>query len=137
MRRRKLVILLAALIFGLAACAKPAEPSPVAVSSVLALSSEQSTPAQTPEGQEKPAEPEHEWTQEDIRRMYQNIQEPDWVFIDCLVTPDRANGCVGAALYWDGKRQPYRPESITQKSSADQVCGGFSIGQPMSGCFCG
>ena len=35
--------------------------------------------------------------------MYQNIQEPDWVFIDCLVTPDRANGCVGAALYWDGK----------------------------------
>lgn len=72
MRRRKLVILLAALIFGLAACAKPAEP-------------------------------EHEWTQEDIRRMYQNIQEPDWVFIDCLVTPDRANGCVGAALYWDGK----------------------------------
>lgn len=103
MRRRKLVILLAALIFGLAACAKPAEPSPVAVSSVLALSSEQSAPAQTPEGQEKPAEPEHEWTQEDIRRMYQNIQEPDWVFIDCLVTPDRANGCVGAALYWDGK----------------------------------
>ena len=76
MRRRKLVILLAALIFGLAACAKPAEPSPVAVSSVLALSSEQSAPAQTPEGQEKPAEPEHEWTQEDIRRMYQNIQEP-------------------------------------------------------------
>ena len=88
---------------GLAACAKPAEPSPVAVSSVLALSSEQSAPAQTPEGQEKPAEPEHEWTQEDIRRMYQNIQESDWVFIDCLVTPDRANGCVGAALYWDGK----------------------------------
>ena len=103
MRRRKLVILLAALIFGLAACAKPADPSPVAVSSVLALSSEQSAPAQTPEGQEKPAEPEHEWTQEDIRRMYQNIQEPDWVFIDCLVMPDRANGCVGAALYWDGK----------------------------------
>ena len=69
MRRRKLVILLAALIFGLAACTKPAEPSPVAVSSVLALSSEQSAPAQTPEGQEKPAEPEHEWTQEDIRAL--------------------------------------------------------------------
>ena len=101
MRRRKLVILLAALIFSFAACAKPVEPDPAAEAPpVLVLPVEDTAPAQVPE--EAP-EPEKEWTQEDVRRMYQNIQEPDSVFIDCLVTPDRANGCVGAALYWDGK----------------------------------
>ena len=103
MKKQWLAILLAALAFSFAACAKPAEPSPAAVSSVLVLPSEQPAPAQVPEEAEEAPEPEQEWTQEDIRRMYQNIQEPDWVLIDCLTTPDKANGCVGAALYWDGK----------------------------------
>lgn len=101
MRRRKLVILLAALIFGLAACAKPVEPDPAAEAPpVLVLPVEDTAPAQVPE--EAP-EPEKEWTQEDVRWMYQSIAKPEWTLLDCLVTPDRANGCVGAALYWDGK----------------------------------
>ena len=103
MKRTLTAILLAGLILSLSACAKPAEPSPVVVSSVLVLPSEQPAPAQVPEEQEETPEPEHEWTQEDIRRMYQSIAKPEWELLDCLVAPDKANGCVGAALYWDGE----------------------------------
>lgn len=35
--------------------------------------------------------------------MYKAIKEPEWAFIDCLTTPDKANNCVGAVLYWDGE----------------------------------
>ena len=35
--------------------------------------------------------------------MYEAIKEPEWAFIDCLTTPDKANNCVGAVLYWDGE----------------------------------
>lgn len=105
MKKQWLAMLLAALVFSFAACAKPVEPDPAAEAPpVLVLPAEDAAQAGPEEEAEEVPEPEKEWTQEDIRRMYQNIQEPDWVFIDCLTTPDKANGCVGAALYWDGEQ---------------------------------
>ena len=102
MRRRRLVILLAALAFSFAACAKPVETDPAAEAPPVSVSpTEDAAPAQVPG---EAAETEYEWTQADIRRMYQSVAKPEWTLLDCLVTPDRANGCVGAALYWDGEQ---------------------------------
>ena len=67
---------------------------------VLAAPAEASAPEIPAEPE---SEPEKEWTQADIRRMYKAIKEPKWAFIDCLTTPDKANNCVGAVLYWDGE----------------------------------
>ncbi len=102
MKKQWLVMLLAALIFSLAACAKPAEPDQTAEAPpVLVLPAEDAAPAGPEE--EAEAASEKEWTQEDIRRMYESVAKPEWMLLDCLVTPDRANGCVGAALYWDAE----------------------------------
>ena len=101
MKKRTRFILLATLILSLAACEKQSEPVPEADNP-----SAQTAPveAPTPEAPaEEEPEPEKKWTQADIRRMYQEIRQPEWEFIDCLVTPDTANDCVGAALYWDGE----------------------------------
>ena len=105
MKKRRLVILLAALIFSLTACARQAEQTPAAEAPpVLVLPAEDAAQAGSEEEAEEAPEPEREWTQEEIRRMYQGVAKPEWTLLDCLTTPDKANGCVGAALYWDGEQ---------------------------------
>lgn len=101
MKKRTVFILLPLLLLTLSACKKQPEPA----------MDTQTSPAQT-EPAEEPApeapaelepEPEKEWSQADIRRMYEAIKEPGWEFLDCLVALDKANSYVGAALYWDGE----------------------------------
>lgn len=105
MKKRTVLILLAALVLSLSACEKQPEPAmDTQAPPVLAAPAEASAPEIPAEPE---SEPEKEWTQADIRRMYKAIKEPEWAFIDCLTTPDKANNCVGAVLYWDGERQPH------------------------------
>ena len=94
MKKRTVLILLAALVLSLSACEKQPEPA----------MDTQTSPAQT-EPAEEPApeapaelepEPEKEWLQADIRRMYQEIAEPEWEFLDCLTTPGKASGSLAA-----------------------------------------
>lgn len=101
MKKRTVLILLAALVLSLSACEKRPEPAmDTQAPPVLAAPAEASAPEIPAEPE---SEPEKEWTQADIRRMYKAIKEPEWAFIDCLTTPDKANNCVGAVLYWDGE----------------------------------
>ena len=97
MKKRTVFILLTLLLLTLSACKKQPEPAMDTQTSPA-----QTEPAEEP-APEAPAElepaPEKEWSQADIRRMYEAIKEPGWEFLDCLVAPDKANSCVGAALY--------------------------------------
>lgn len=101
MKKRTVFILLTLLLLTLSACKKQPEPAMATQTSPA-----QTEPAEEP-APEAPAElepePEKERSQADIRRMYEAIKEPGWEFLDCLVAPDKANSCVGAALYWNGE----------------------------------
>ena len=48
---------------------------------------------------------EKTWAQEDIASMFSHVQETDWDYIDCVLTPDSACGRVGAVLFWNGRNE--------------------------------
>ena len=74
MKKRTVLILLAALVLSLSACEKQPEPAmDTQAPPVLAAPAEASAPEIPAEPE---SEPEKEWTQADIRRMYKAIKEP-------------------------------------------------------------
>lgn len=72
MKKRTVLILLAALVLSLSACEKQPEPAmDTQAPPVLAAPAEASAPEIPAEPE---SEPEKEWTQADIRRMYKAIK---------------------------------------------------------------
>ena len=80
MKKRTVLILLAALVLSLSACEKQPEPAmDTQAPPVLAAPAEASAPEIPAEPE---SEPEKEWTQADIRRMYKaGVQLVDMVYL--------------------------------------------------------
>lgn len=45
------------------------------------------------------------WTEQDVTSMFSRVQEKDWQYIDCVLTPDHASDRIGAALFWNDKEK--------------------------------
>ena len=111
MKRILLAILLSGLVLSLTACAKKQDTPAPAPAAAPIPAQEAPMPEDTAAIPQEPsaaseeaqARQESAVTEADIYRMYSAIRENGWDYLGCVLTPDRANGCVGAALYWDGE----------------------------------
>lgn len=104
MKRILIAILLSGLVLSLSACAKKQDTSASALAAAPSPAQEAPLPEKPDAASEEvPAGQNSAVTEADIYRMYSTIRENGWDYLGCVLTPDRANGCVGAALYWDGE----------------------------------
>ena len=107
MKKTLAALLLAGCILSLSACAKESVPAPAAPAEETHSSSMQkpAAPAEEPSAapEEEASEQEAVFTEQDLLAMYNAERKSGWEYLACVLTPDRANGCVGAVLYRDGE----------------------------------
>ena len=106
MKKTLAALLLAGCLLSLAACEKEPVPAPAAPAEETESASVQETaaPAEEPSAApEAASEQDPVFTEQDLLAMYNAARKSEWEYLACVLTPDRANGCVGAVLYRDGE----------------------------------
>lgn len=44
-------------------------------------------------------------SEQDLISVFAEVREPEWEYVDCAIFPDLAYGQIGAALFWDNKKE--------------------------------
>lgn len=99
---RKMVLMFSILIclLGLSGCSK--------VDTVLETSGNSYMPVHsTGKGglDEKGADEQDSWSEQDIMSMFSRTKETNWEYADCVLFPDEASGRIGAVLFWDSEKE--------------------------------
>ena len=95
MRRRLIYVVIAACILAVSACGSK---TPVAEASDSTYDFVQNIDDSTLNEKET-------WSEQDVMSMFTVKKETNWEYIDCVLFPDGASGCIGAVLFWDSTKE--------------------------------